>query len=36
METGMIPESCSLLEQRAFGVNLDETPHAMIGVGGVK
>jgi hypothetical protein len=36
METGVIPESCSLLEQCVFRVNPDEAPHAMIRVGGVK
>jgi hypothetical protein len=36
MEAGVIPESCLLLEKRAFRVNPDEAPHAMSGVGGVK
>jgi hypothetical protein len=36
MGMGVIPESCSSLEQRAFPINPDETPHPMTGVGGVK
>jgi hypothetical protein len=36
METGVIPESCSSLDQRAFPANPDEAPHAITGVGGVK
>jgi hypothetical protein len=36
METGIIPKSYLSLEQHAFPVNPDETPHAMIGVRGFK
>jgi hypothetical protein len=36
METCVIPESCSSLEQRAFPVKPDEVPHPGTGVGGVK
>jgi hypothetical protein len=36
METGVIPRSCSSLEQHAFPVNPDEVPHPPTGVGEVE
>jgi hypothetical protein len=36
METCVTPGSCSLLEQRASPVDLDEVPYPVTEVGGVK